>query len=148
MHVALVLAAGLSLAGPTAAGCGDQEATLRDIKLKVWPGFYRAQDVEGLGRFLAPGFRSVAGDGSITTREEELKWLAANPWRPQAFSYTISSIACPAPDTAVIIGTGRSTRTDRDGKRRVGSYVSSNLFVRGEAGWRAAASHISGERSE
>lgn len=118
MRLLVVLAIRLMMSPPALATCGDQEPILRHLKLSVWPGLYREQDVEGLRAFLAPGFRSVAADGSVTTREEELRWLAANPGQPQDFSYTITSLDRPVPGVALIIGTGRSVRTDPEGKRR------------------------------
>lgn len=138
----------LFAAQPLAAqSCGDQEAELRTIKLERWPGYYRSQDVDGLRRFLADDFVSIDGRGRTATKAEELQWLAANPWQPSDFEYRITSITCPAPDLAIIIGEGRSIRS-RNGARERHIYVSSNIFIRGADGWKAALSHISGERTE
>jgi hypothetical protein len=130
-----------------AADCSSQEAELRSIKLERWPGFYRSQDVAGLDRFLVDGFQIVDSQGKATPKDDELRWLAANPWTPRDFVYEITSVTCPTPAIAIIVGQGRSTRAD--GSRRVAhSYVSSNVLVRSEAGWQAVLSHISGERRE
>jgi Domain of unknown function (DUF4440) len=140
----------VALAAPSAAQaatCGDQNAELRSIKLDRWPGFYRNQDVVGLGAFLDDAFVVIDSRGKVTTKAEELKWLANNPWSPSDFVYEISSITCPTADLAVIIGQGRSTRLD--GQRRFTHYyVSSNVLMKSSSGWRAITSHVSGERHE
>lgn len=144
---AILLAAIAAPAIAAAASCGEQETELRSIKLERWPGFYRDQDVVGLGRFLDDSFMVIDSSGKATPKADELRWLAANPWSPSDFVYQITSISCPTPEMAVIVGEGRSTR--RDGTGRISHrYVSSNVLVRDETGWRAVLSHISGERRE
>lgn len=131
---------------PAAASCGAQEAVLRQIKLEAWPGYYRRQDAAGLGDFLHEGFRVIGGDGSVTSRAEELAWVAKSSWSPQRFVYTITSISCPQADTALVVGEGRF-EADKDGARYEHRYVSSNVLVLVGGRWRAALSHLSGERS-
>jgi Domain of unknown function (DUF4440) len=123
--------------------CGADEPAIKTIKLETWPGYYKRQDVEGLGSFLMDDFRLVAADGKITERQAELEWLAANPWQPTDFVYNIRSILCPVPNVAMIIGDGQSTRMI-DGKRQMHRYTSSNTLIRQGGKWRAALSHISG----
>ncbi len=130
-----------------AGSCGAHESELRSIKLERWPGFYRDQDVTGLSNFLDDSFMVIDSSGTATPKADELLWLAANPWSPSDFVYQITSISCPTPEMAVIVGEGRSTRPD--GARRISNrYISSNVLVRSETGWRAVLSHISGERRE
>lgn len=130
-----------------AGSCGKHEPALREAKLELWPRFYRESDAKGLADFLAPGFIAIAADGSISSREEELLWVANNVWNPIDFEYRISRIHCPSADTAVVVGEGRSIHAAKDGRRTENRYTSSNLFVLKDGRWRAAFSHISGERS-
>jgi ketosteroid isomerase-like protein len=151
MRLPALLASALCLAVVAPAGlagsCGTSEQALRQIKLERWPDLYRKQDVRGLAAFLAPDFRMIDGAGKVTTRQDELRWLAANPWTPSDFAYSIQSVTCPTPDLAMIIGEGRSTRAHEGGRVRH-SYMSSNMLVRTGRGWQAVLSHISGERKE
>lgn len=151
-HPRLLLAPFLLVLAPiaaaeTPASCGAEEAVLRAIKLEQWPSYYRKQDVAGLASFLAPGFQVIGADGSSSPRSEELAWVAANPWKTENFVYTISSITCPLEDVAIIVGEGRFTASE--GAARVEHrYTSSNVLVRKDGHWRAAGSHISGEKSK
>lgn len=140
-----VLTAVSRIAG--AATCGAEEAILREIKLKAWPNYYRTQDAAGLGKFLLEDFRIVGGDGSVSSRAEELAWVAKSPWNPKDFTYTISNITCPGPAIAIIVGEGRF-KGQTDGAWYEHRYVSSNILLRLDGRWRAALSHISGERSD
>ena len=139
----------MGAAAPAAAApCGaEHEAALRHAKLSTWPSFYHNQDAAGLAGFLTDDFVQVGSDGRATARADEIAWVAANPWRPRDFAYSIARIDCPAPDVAVVIGAGRSVWAV-EGGAVVHSYASSNLFVRDRGRWRAALSHLSGERSE
>jgi hypothetical protein len=145
--VAAVAVAASMAGGARAESCGADEATLRQLKLEAWPGFYQRQDVEGLGRFLAPGFEVIGADGKATGREEELRWLAANPWRAEGFRYTIARVSCPVPGTAIVTGEGRSIRRAADGTPTEHRYTSSNVLVKRDGTWRAVLSHVSGVRT-
>jgi hypothetical protein len=128
---------------------GDHDASLRDRRFGP-DGCRRAGGRSGVrrrARGRTDDFVQVGSDGRVTTRADEIAWVAANPWRPRDFAYSIARIDCPAPDVAVVIGTGRSVRSV-EGGAVVHSYASSNLFVRDRGRWRAALSHLSGERSE
>ena len=147
MKVLLAITAVFALTASAAhAFCGAEESVLREIKLKAWPSYYRNQDVTGLGAFLLEDFRVIGVDGAVSSRAETLEWLAKNRWDPKDFSYSISSITCPNSTTAIIVGEGRSKRKQHDTwfEHR---YVSSNVLVQMKGRWRAALSHISGERS-
>jgi Domain of unknown function (DUF4440) len=138
----------ITLASPAlAADRAADESDLRTIKTEHWPGFYRKQDVAGLGAFLAPSFVNIAPDGSATARAAELEWLAANPWKAVNFSYTIARIDWHGDDLATITGRGASDRTDAAGRPCRHTYVSSNLLRRTPSaphGWQALSSHVSG----
>ncbi len=129
------------------ASCGSHESVLRDIKLKEWPGYYRAGNAEGLRAFLLDGFRAIGGDGSVSLKEEEVAWVAKNSWNPKDFVYTITNISCPGPSTAIVVGEGRF-KGEVDGVWHEHRYVSSNVLLLKNGRWRPAISHISGERSE
>lgn len=135
---------------PAHAGtCGSVEASLRDIKLKTWPSYYRSQDAKGLAEFLHEDFRIIGADGTVTPRSEELAWVAKSPWNPTDFVYTIKSILCPAPGVALIVGEGRFKARNKDKTAWTEHrYVSSNVLVSIDGRWRAFSSHISGEQSK
>lgn len=144
----IMVALAFATAAPAfAAPCGEREAALREAKLVTWPKLYRTRDSKGLANFLAEGFVSMAADGTLTTRAEEVAWVAANPWQPQDFRYTITRIDCPAPGVGVVLGKGQSVRAG-EGSKFAQSYVSSNLFVYQGGRWRAAMSHVSGAQTE
>lgn len=138
---------GLLPATVFAGSCGPHEPALRAAKLEQWPRYYRESDAQGLADFLAPGFISIAADGSVGSREEELQWVASSAWNPINFEYHISRIHCPSAGTAVVVGEGRSVQQTEGGGRTENRYTSSNLFVLNDGRWQAALSHISGERS-
>ncbi len=139
----------LVLASPAAqsASCGSHESALRDIKLKEWPAYYRSGNAEGLGEFLLDEFRVIGGDGSVSLKQAEMAWVAQGDWNPKDFVYTIASLVCPSPATAIIVGEGRFKR-EVNGVWHLHRYVSSNVLILVEGRWRPAQSHISGERSE
>lgn len=148
MRCFLTLALLLTIAQPARAdSCGTHLAALRDIKLKEWPAYYRNGDSEGLRNFLMDDFRVINGDGSVSLKEEEVKWVAEGSWNPKDFVYTITSITCPGPSTAIIVGEGQFIG-QVDGAWHRHRYVSSNVLVLDRGRWRPAISHISGERSE
>lgn len=145
----VLVAALLFAVAPAAqsASCGSHESALKDIKLKQWPAYYRTGNAGGLRDFLLDGFRVISGDGSVSPKEEELAWVAKSAWNPKDFVYTITSISCPGASTAIIVGQGRF-KGEVDGVWHEHSYVSSNVLLLVDGRWRAAISHISGERSE
>lgn len=150
MRLCLVFACAATMMSmpAAAASCGKDEAALREAKVVTWPELYRRQDTDGLAAFLAESFIMVSPDGNVSTRAEEIAWVAKHPWQPHQFSYTITRIDCPSPDVALIIGNGRSVRRDENGRVVVHSYASSNLFLLQSGRWRAAMSHVSGETSK
>lgn len=142
----LIVLAPIATAGAPGS-CGAEEPVLRKIKLEQWPSYYRGQDAEGLASFLLEGFQVIGADGSASPRAEELAWVAANPWRTQDFLYTITSITCPREDVAIIVGEGRFTVTEGVVVTEH-RYTSSNVLVKRDGRWRAALSHLSGEKSK
>lgn len=153
MHrwIAAVLVMAAAALSPASADRADDEKVLTRIKTEDWPAFYRQQDVDGLSAYLDPAFVNIAPDGSVTSRAEELAWVAGNRWNPQGFSYTIDRFDWFADDLVLVIGTGRSLREDEQGAPCRHSYVSSNLVRRAPGaplGWQALASHVSGVRCE
>ena len=128
------------------ATCEKNDEQLRNVKLIEWPSYYRNGDIEGLKNFLLDGFRVIANDGSVSTKNEEISYLAKNRWSPEDFSYTIFSITCFDATTALIIGEGKYKQL-RDGSMHQHRYVSSNVLKLVRGRWRPASSHISGHQA-
>ncbi len=146
--ISLLCAAPLCIAnGEVNTGTTQDEARLKEIKTTVWPTFYRSQDVDGLGRFLASTFVNIAPDGNVSTREAELRSVAENSWNPVNFRYVVKRIDWHGVNLVTVTGHGMSERTDEQGKPCLHSYTSSNLLRRTqdtEYGWQALSSHVSG----
>ena len=122
----------------------DIEA-LKIAKVQTWRQLYRDQDAEGLEHFLLDGFRVIGADGSISTKAEEVAWLANHPWSGAAdFEYIVENIVFQGPDVAIVYGHGRGTRMINGQPECIETYRSSNLFRRSEGRWRPAFSHLSG----
>ncbi|MCU0626187.1 MAG: nuclear transport factor 2 family protein, partial [Gemmatimonadaceae bacterium] len=84
--LALVLAAGQGCAThPHAAAGGTSTRTRPDsiaaaaaltvLKEREWPRAYAEQDTALLQRLLAPSFRRVDADGTVSTRDDELAYV-------------------------------------------------------------------------
>ncbi len=150
---ALLLCATL-IAAPDAfaqSGRAADEAALTRIKTEIWPGYYRGQDAEGLGKFLAGAFVNIGPDGSVSTRDAEIDWVRENAWSPANFRYTINKFVWLNDDLVIIVGRGESDRTNEDGAPCRHSYASSNLLERAPQspnGWRALSSHVSGDQCD
>lgn len=151
LAAAALLAACTPAAESTAPDRAGDEAHLRQVKQEAWPGFYRAQDVEGLGAFLAEDFANIAPDGSVTERQAELDWVAANEWNPDNFRYEVKHFHWLDSDNVLVVGEGSSDRTDDGGRPCRHLYASSNLLTRAPdapLGWQARYSHVSGDRCD
>ena len=124
----------------------DVDAVTR-AKVETWRRFYQKQDADGLRRFLADDFIVIDDEGTVSTKDAEVAWLAKNAWSgPADFRYVIDRISFPASDVALVVGHGFGTRVD-DGKEPcIETYRSSNVFQRIEGTWKPAMSHISGAR--
>ncbi|WP_164116411.1 DUF4440 domain-containing protein [Sphingorhabdus sp. Alg239-R122] len=150
--ISLLCAAPLCTANSgTVAATAQDEARLKEIKTTVWPAFYRSQDVDGLGRFLAPTFINISPDGNASTREAELKGVAENTWDPVNFRYVVKRIDWHGANLVTVTGRGISERTGDNGKPCLHSYTSSNLLKRApdtQYGWQALSSHVSGIRCD
>ena len=123
------------------------EAALSEIKTTDWPNFYRQQDVEGLDAYLDENFVLITPDGSHSLKQDELRGVAAEPWNPTNFEYTIIRFDWFSEDLVQVTGRGTSLRADENGEPCQHSYVSTNLVQRAQhtdLGWQALASHVSG----
>lgn len=120
-------------------------AALRVAKLNDWPRFYRANDADGLARFLADGFVAMSHDGSIETKAEAVAWVRANRWANAAnrFRYDISGVTFYGPATANVYGVGSMDGKGPDGAACRLRYTSANIFVRQAGRWRPSFSHTS-----
>lgn len=115
----------------------SDEATLRHIKLVLWPQAYREQDPELLGRVLHESFEKLDVNGERSTRQQELDHVASHAWTAEGFRYDIERLEIYAGQFAII--DGRGTTADY-------TYVSSNYLVKEDGRWQAVASHVSGYR--
>ena len=114
------------------------EATLRHFKTVLWPHAYRTQDVALLDRMLHDSFEMVDADGNVSTKQDELDFVAGNAWDPGEFEYRIERLAIYDDAFAVITGEGVASAY---------SYRSSNVLIKLDGEWRAIASHVSGVRA-
>ena len=120
-------------------------AALRQAKLNEWPGFYRANDADGLAAFLADGFVALSDDGSSETKAEVVAWVRANKWAggSSSFRYDIRDIVFYGSDTANVFGVGSFDGKAADGAACRMRYTSANIFVRENGRWKPKFSHTS-----
>jgi hypothetical protein len=147
MHRGIPIAFVVLVAAAPAPDRAADEAALRRIKAETWPGFYRTQDVEGLGRFLADSFINIGPDGTVETRAAALDRVRSNAWTAVNFVYAVERIDWHGDDLVTVTGRGTSERTTTDGRPCRHRYVSSNLLRRAPDrphGWQALSSHVSG----
>ena len=125
----------------------DVDAVAR-AKVETWRRFYQQQDADGLRRFLADDFIVIDDEGTVSTKDAEVAWLAKNAWSgPADFLYVIDRISFPASDVALVVGHGFGTRV-ADGKEPcIETYRSSNVFQRIERDMEAGACPTSPARA-
>ena len=131
------------------ASDGDRQqdvATLTEKKVFVWRRLYAERDADGLADFLADGFQVLEPDGSVRTKDEEVRWLRETPPDEDTsdFLFTIEEIVFAADNIAIVYGHGDSTRATDDGRPCHHNYWSSNTFVLQDGEWKPIFSHISG----
>jgi hypothetical protein len=120
----------------------DDVAALRDLKLVLWPRAYREQNTTLLEGLLADDFVVIDGKGTISTKQQELDWVAHNRPGYSTFRYTIERINVYDGVSAIIAGLGEIQFDDEKGPRTV-RYRSTNVLVKQAGRWRAVASHVS-----
>jgi ketosteroid isomerase-like protein len=120
-------------------------AALRQAKLEAWPGFYKANDADGLAAFLADGFVALSDDGSAETKAQVVAWVRGNTWAggSNGFRYDIKDIVFYGPDTANVYGVGSFDGKSADGSACRMRYTSANIFVREDGRWKPKFSHTS-----
>lgn len=145
----------LSYAGVhTAAATPSDEdtlATLTEIKIDVWPGYYKNQDADGLAAFLSKDFVFITDDGTRSNYEQEVDWVRNNPWSGSEnddFVYRIEGIVLQSNTVAIVYGEGTSTRTLDDGEPCHHSYWSSNTLRIEDGRWKPTFSHVSGVKCD
>ena len=106
---------------------------------------YRYRPPDQWEGITSEALRIIDDEGTVSTKDAEVAWLAKNAWSgPADFLYIIDRISFPASDVALVVGHGFGTRVD-DGKEPcIETYRSSNVFQRIEGTWKPAMSHISG----
>jgi hypothetical protein len=138
------------LASVCQAGAADRsadEAELREIKEVLWPRAYFTQDPRLLDGLLAEEFESVDGDGNLSTKRQELEWVAKNKPNYDSLTFSIRRLEIFGGDTAIVSGMGTIRGRNEKGPY-VGEYQSTNIFIKRGGSWRAVASHVSGYREK
>ncbi len=149
MIIFAAMIAGLLGAEAAAEDRAADRAAITHAKVETWRSLYRTQNAEGLDRFLKDGFILIGDDGSVTAKQEEVAWLAANAWGgPDDFVYTVEDIIFTSETTAIVYGHGDSTGEDEDGRPCRQTYWSSNTLVKEGGAWRPIFSHVSGARCD
>lgn len=111
------------------------KAQLKHLKLTLWPQAYRTQDAKLLGQILHPQFQMIDANGQTSTRQEELQYVANNPWTAVNFQYHIERLEVFDGRTAMVSGRGETDAYQ---------YHSSNVLIKQDGRWQAIASHVSG----
>jgi hypothetical protein len=120
-------------------------ARLRELKEVLWPKAYREQDAALLAQILADEFESIDGEGSRSTKAEELDYVRKNKPTYDSFRFVIRRLQIFENRTAVVSGTGYIETKSKDGKKASKTeYQSSNVFIEREGRWQAISSHVSG----
>lgn len=142
--IGLILSSSLFAAEPDQKREADT-ASLRELKEVLWPKAYREQDPALLARILADEFESIDGEGSRSTKTEELEYVRKNKPSYDSFRFVIRRLQIFENRTAIVSGTGYIETKAKDGKK--GSkmeYQSSNVFIERDGKWQAISSHVSG----
>ena len=152
MKYALGVIALVCLAGCTTVTAPDREADIKaltEAKVETWRQIYRDQDAAGLAEFLDDDFVFITGTGRIVTKNDEVTYLSENTIDMAAdFKFHIEDIIFTSSDTAIVYGTGKSTRENDEGKPCAHSYKSSNTLIRKNGNWHPVFSHVSGAKCE
>lgn len=133
---------------PAAAGAQLSDAdALRRLKTVDWPRAYQTQDLALLDRILADDFYVVRGDGSWSSKRDELEWLRHNAPSYDSLVFNITRLDIYPNGTAIVAGTGH-VHSRVDARPSISAYESTNVLTRDASGqWRAVASHTSGSRA-
>lgn len=130
----------------------DREADIKALttaKVEKWRALYRNHDAEGLANFLNDDFIFITGTGRTVTKQAEVDYLTNNTVdMADDFIFHVDDIIFTGPDTAIVYGTGHSTRSNDAGEPCAHTYRSSNTFKRVEGRWRPSFSHVSGAKCE
>ncbi|HEY0625579.1 MAG TPA: nuclear transport factor 2 family protein [Allosphingosinicella sp.] len=151
-RVLLAFAAAGLLASPghafQASKSADEQA-LRAFKTELWPRAYREGDEELLARLLATEFQMIDDEGAVSTRQEELNYVAKKAVDPpgRTFRFEIERLDIFENGTAVVSGTGHLVIPGADGSSAI-SYKSSNILIKRDGRWQAIASHVSGVKDQ
>jgi hypothetical protein len=126
----------------------DQEtdkARLRELKEVLWPKAYREQDPALLRQILADEFESIDAQGNVSTKAEELDYVAKNKPSYDSFRFVIRRLQIFENRTAVVSGTGYIETKAKEGKKASKTeYQSSNVLIERDGRWQAISSHVSG----
>lgn len=124
----------------------DDVRALREIKEELWPRAYREGDVALLDRLLAGEFQMIDAEGTWTSKDDELAWVAKNKSRNRAFRFEIRRLEVFENGTAVVAGRGVVIGPESNPEGGF-EYQSSNILIKRDGRWQAIASHVSGIRA-
>lgn len=121
------------------------ERELRELKEERWPRAYREGDVALLDSILATEFQRIDAEGSSSTKQDELDYVAKHRPSYRAFRFEIRRLEVFENGTAVVAGRGVITG-DASDPNAMFEYQSSNILIRRDGRWQAISSHVSGVR--
>ena len=131
MKYALGVIALVCLAGCTSVAAPDRETDIKaltEAKVETWRQIYRDQDAAGLAEFLDDDFVFITGTGRIVNKNDEVTYLSENTIDMAAdFKFHIEDIIFTSSDTAIVYGTGKSTRENDEGNP---ARIVTNLPIR------------------
>lgn len=117
----------------------NDSVSLRYLKEVEWPKAYSEQDTVLLDKILGEDFQMISANGSRYSKADEMAWIKENTTENDSFWYEIKRLDIYNNGTAIVSGTGHITN---DTVKTV--YESSNILIKRNGLWKAAASHVSG----
>lgn len=131
----------------TTAQKTDREV-LTYLKEVEWPKAYREQDTALLDRILAKEFQLISGDGSWSTKADELAYIKGNKPSYDSFRFEIKRLEIFENNTSIVAGKGHIYARDKKGNKTYSTYQSSNILIKRNGLWKAINSHVSGFKNE
>ena len=123
----------------------SDEKILRQIKEVYWPKAYREQDTALLNKILADEFQMIGSEGISSNKKEQIIYISTHKPDYLSFTFNIKRLEIFENNTAIVSGTGTIRRKDAEGIYDL-VYQSSNVLIKRGNGWKAIASHTSGDK--
>ena len=125
----------------------EDEKTLREFKMVLWPKAYGEQDTVLLDQLLHKDFQMFDDNGDAYTKVDELEYIANYGPGYDESDYEITRLVIFDNGTAVISGTGTMKGVEA-GEAYITKYKSSNVLVKVNGQWKAINTHVSGVQEE